>query len=793
MIPRLSNAIVLGAGTMGAQLACLLAGAGSRVRLLDLDARTAAAGLERVAKLRPSPLYSASDLARIQTAGFDTLEASAADADWILEAVVEQAGPKRALFERIDAMLCSLDPKRPTPLISSNTSGIPIATLAEGRSERFRQAFLGTHFFNPPRYARLLELIPTPDTDPERVAWVEAYASRHLGKGAVLAKDRPAFIANRLGVHGLLRAISLAAELGLGPDEVDELTGPLIGRPKSATFRTLDLVGLDVAVAVADHCREALEDEAEAAEFAVPDVLRRLMAEGRLGEKTGAGFFRKQGGEILALDFETLEYRPRRRLRSAAVELARTEPDLRRRLVALADAGARAASGAGAGAGASPDPAAAFLWRLAASELAYAASVGPEIAADAEAVDRGMRWGFGWELGPFEQWDALGAERLAALLPAAGGAVPELVRRLASGGSGRFHSDGASLDFETMALRPTPVQAGVLDLDARRAAASGLPSNASGALIDLGDGILGCELSAKLNLIGLDTLDLLRRGIELASGGYDGFVVGTRAADFSAGANLALLLLEAEEEEWDQLDRVVRLFQAVTTAMRFAPVPVVVAPRGRTLGGGTELALAADRRQALTETYIGLVETGVGLIPAGGGSTMMARRAAEAVPSGVDADRFAFFSAALQTIAFARVATSAAEAVELGLLQPCDPITADPDRQWSDAIATARHLAETRYRPPADAPIRVVGRRGIAAAETLTYNELRAGRMSEHDRKIVLALTHVMSGGDVAEGTLVAPAHLLDLEREAFLRLLGEPLTRARIRHTLKTGKPLRN
>jgi 3-hydroxyacyl-CoA dehydrogenase len=783
MIPRVSNAIVLGAGTMGAQLACLLAGAGSRVRLLDLDARTAAAGLDRVSKLRPSPLYSASDLGRITTGGFDTLEACVAEADWILEAVVEQPEPKRALFERIDAALTALDPKRAMPLISSNTSGLPIASLAEGRSARFRQAFLGTHFFNPPRYARLLELIPTADTEPGRIAWVEGFASRHLGKGTVRAKDRPAFIANRLGVHGLLRAISLALELGLGPDEVDELTGPLIGRPKSATFRTLDLVGLDVAVAVADHCREALEDEAERAAFAVPDLLRRLIADGRLGEKTGAGFFRKQGGEILALDFETLEYRPRRRLRSATAELARTEPDLRRRMAMLAEAAARSSSDAGA----------AFLWRLTASELAYAATVGPEVAADAEAVDRGMRWGFGWELGPFEQWDALGPERLAGLLPAIGVAVPELVGRLAAPGPGQFHRDGSSLDFGTFDLRPDPAQADALDLDARRSAVSGLHTNASGALVDLGDGVLGCELSAKLNLIGLDTLDLLRRGVELAIRSYDGFVVGTRAADFSAGANLALLLLEAEEEEWDQLDRVVRLFQAVTTAMRFAAVPVVVAPRGRTLGGGTELCLAGDRRQALTETYIGLVETGVGLIPAGGGSTMMARRAAEAVPNGVDGDRFAFFTAALQTIAFARVSTSAADAVELGLLGPCDPLTADPDRQWADAVATARHLAETGYRPPADAPIRVVGRRGIAAAETLTYNELRAGRMSEHDRKIVLALTRVMSGGDVAEGILVAPAHLLDLERETFLRLLGEPLTRARIRHTLKTGKPLRN
>lgn len=783
MIPRASNVVVLGAGTMGAQLACLFAGAGSRVRLLDLDATTAANGLERVSRLRPSPLYTAADRARIATGCFDELADAARGADWILEAVVEQLAPKRALFEQVDAALASLPADAAGPLVSTNTSGIPIASLADGRSQRFRAAFLGTHFFNPPRYARLLELIPTPDTDPARIAWVEAVASRTLGKGTVRAKDRPAFIANRLGVHGLLRAITLAQELGLGPDEVDDLTGTLIGRPKSATFRTLDLVGLDVAVAVADHCREALDDESEKAAFAVPDLLRRLIAEGRLGEKTGAGFYRKQGGEILALDFDTLEYRPRRRLRSGVVEAAKADPDLRRRLATLAAQSRRAAE----------DEGAEFLSRLTASELAYAAAVGPEIADGAEAVDRAMRWGFGWELGPFEQWDLVGRSRVAGGLEAAGIVVPELIRRTAEAGVEQFHRDGAALDFATLALASTPAKSGSIDLDARRAAAPELASNAAGRLVDLGEGILGCELASKLNLIGMDTMDLLRRGVELAANRYDGFVIGTQAADFSAGANLALLLLEAEDDEWDQLDRVVRTFQAVTTALRSAPVPVVAAPRGRTLGGGTELCLAADRRQPLAETYIGLVETGVGLLPAGGGSTMLARRAAEAVPDGVDADRFAFFSAALTTIAMARVATSAAEAVELGLMLACDQVTADPDRQWADAAATARHLAEAGYHPPADTPIRVVGRRGIAAAETLTYNQLKAGYMSEHDRTIVMALARVMSGGDVAEGTPVAAAHLLDLERVEFLRLLGEPLTRARIRHTLKTGKPLRN
>jgi 3-hydroxyacyl-CoA dehydrogenase len=782
MIPRLGSAVVLGAGTMGAQLACLLAGTGARVRLLDLDEDTAAKGLERATTLRPSPIYRTEDLRRIRPGGFDELEAAVVGTDWVVEAVVERLEPKRGLFERIDAALAEAPSDAGRPLVSSNTSGISIGRMAEGRSETFRRSFLGTHFFNPPRYARLLELIPTADTDPDRVAWIEDVGSRRLGKGTVRAKDRPAFVANRLGVHGLLSALALAGETGLGVDEVDDLTGPLIGRPKSAIFRTLDLVGLDVAVAVADHCHEDLVDDPERERFAVPRVLRRLVEEGRLGEKSGAGFYRKEDGEILALDLETLDYRPRRRASSPAVELARTEPDLRRRLSALAGAAARSPE----------DPAATFLWRLVASELAYAAAVGPEVADDAEAVDRAMRWGFGWELGPFEAWDVLGLDRVAERLPAAGIAIPPLVERVVEG-PGAFHDDGRALDFGSLELRPVGLRPGSLDLDARKGAEPGLPSNASATVVDLGDGIVGLELHGKLNVIGVDTLDIIRRGLELAASRYDGFVVGTQAADFSAGANLALLLIEADEGEWDELDRAIRRFQQATTAMRLAPVPVVVAPRGRTLGGGAELCLAADRCQPLAETYVGLVETGVGLIPGGGGSTAMARRAAERIPRDTLADPFPFFRAALEMIATARVSTSAEEARTMGLLGPADLVTADPDRQWSDAAATARHLADSGYRPPDDRPFPVVGRRGIAAAEALTYNQLLARQMSEHDRTILLALAGVMSGGDVAEGTLVPAAYLLDLEREAFLRLLGEPLTRDRIRHTLKTGKPLRN
>lgn len=785
MIPRVARATVLGAGTMGAQIACLLAGAGARVRLLDLDADVARRGLERAARLRPSPSYVAADLDRIRPGGFDELEDAAVDADWVIEAVVEEAGPKRALFERLEAALAGRA-AADWPTLTSNTSGLSIAGLADGRSGAFRAAFLGSHFFNPPRYARLLELIPLPETDADRLARLEAYAGRHLGKGTVRAKDTPAFIANRLGVHGLLTALELATELGLGVDEVDELTGSLVGRPKSATFRTLDLVGLDVAVAVADHCHADLEADPERERFAVPPILRILLERGALGEKAGAGFYRREGGEVLALDLATLEYRPRRRLAAPSLELARLERDPGRRLAALV---------------AADDIAGRFLWRALSAGLVYAATVAGEIADDAETVDRAMRWGFGWERGPFEAWDALGPARVVARLRDEGRPVPPLAAAVA-GGPGCFHEDGHSLRFADLAPVAVPATPGGLDLDIRRAAVPGLPSNAAASLVDLGGGILGLELHGKLNVIGTDTIALGRRAVERAATTYDGLVVGTRAADLSVGANLALLLLEAEEGEWRELDAALRAFQALVQAIRYSPVPVVVAPRGRTLGGGAELCLAAPRTQPLAETYIGLVETGVGLIPAGGGTTALARHVAAAAGAGPGGgrgpgeqvgDAFGFFQAALTAVAMARVATSAEEARELGYIGPADLVTANPDRQWADAAETARLLAEAGYRPPAPRPIAVLGRRGLAAAEALTYNQLAAHQMSEHDRRVVLALAGVMSGGDVAEGTPLGEQYLLDLEREAFLRLLGEPLTRARIRHTLKTGKPLRN
>jgi 3-hydroxyacyl-CoA dehydrogenase len=764
-LPRFRRVVVLGAGTMGAQIACVLAGNGSRVALLDLDRGVADGGLKRAAKLRPSPLYAPSDVRAISVGGLDGLEAAVRDADWVLEAVVEQVEPKRELFGRVDDALTA---QERWPVITTNTSGLSIAALAEGRSGAFRRRFLGSHFFNPPRYTRLLELIPLPETDPAIVSALADYASRHLGKGTVVARDTPAFIANRLGVHGLMVALRLAQELGLGPDEVDELTGTLIGRPKSATFRTLDLVGIDVGVAVADHCHADLVDDPRREDFVVPDLMRSLVERGALGEKSGAGFYRKQGDEILALDLTSGEYRSRRKLQSGAVEMARNEADIGRRIGMLLGA---------------DDTASEFLRRAMGANLAYAASVGTQIADDVASVDSAMRWGFGWELGPFQLLDALGT-----------GVRDRLLGESASQPLA-YYANGSGWDFREAQLRPIPVRPGSLDVgDARRgAAAAALPSNAAASVLEFPDGILGLQLHGKLNIIGLDTISIARKAVELATDRYDGLVIGTEAADFSAGANLALLLIEAEEGEWDEIERALRGFQSLALAMRYASVPVVVAPRGRTLGGGAELVLAATRAQPLTETYIGLVEVGVGLIPAGGGSTAMARRVAEILPDGARVDLFPIFQHVFTGIATARVAMGAADARGYLLLRDCDLTTADPDRQWADAVRTARVLAETGYRAPAEARIPVLGRRGIAAAESLTYNQLVGRQMSEYDRTVVLELARVMSGGDVAEGTQVGEEYLHGLEREAFLRLLGERLTRDRIRHILKTGKPLRN
>lgn len=770
MIPHLSKAVVLGAGTMGAQIAAHLANAGVQVTLLDLDRETSEQGLKRAAKARPAAFTSAGRQRLVATAGFDDGLAAVSEADWVIEAIVERLEPKRELLARVEAAW------RAGTIVSTNTSGIPVAQMVAGRSSEFARHFLGSHFFNPPRYLYLLELIPTPHTDPAIYAKVADLAQQRLGKGVVRAKDTPAFIANRIGTHNLSLAVRLMLKYELSVAEVDELTGPLIGRPRSATFRTLDLVGLDVLAQVAAHAYQSLPEDPEREAFKLPEPLTGMLERSWLGEKSGQGFYRRQNGEILALDLKTLEYRPRRGLRSAAVELARGLDDPRRRLDTLLMA---------------DEPAARFLHELLARSLCYAAGRVPEIADDIIDVDRAMRWGFGWERGPFETWDLLGVDRVKQWLKEFGLEAPPLLQEAAGQGS-FYRRDGTRL-APGRGYSPAPVRQGVVTFADHRAAGRKLAGNAGASLVELGEGILGVELHGKLNILGHDIMAMLHQGVERASREFDGLVIATDAVDFSAGANLMLLLIEADEGNWPELDLMVRQFQQVITALRRSPVPVVVAPRGRALAGGCELCLAGSVVQAAAETYLGLVEVGVGLIPAGGGTTEMARRAAARLPDGVPADPLPLLRWAFETIALAKVSTSAEEARELGLLKESDRITMNADRLLLAARATARYLADQGYAPPPDAPIRVMGRKGIAATEAILYNLRTGQQISDHDLLVARRLAHVMCGGDIPEGSEVAAEYLLDLEREAFLDLLGQPKSQERMRHILKTGKPLRN
>jgi len=787
--PPLRRAVVLGAGTMGAQVACLLAGRGVAVDLLDLDAATARAGMDRAAKLSPTPLYAPEDADAIRPAGFEALGPAVEGTDWVLEAVVERLDVKRDLLARAAAALA------PHALLSTNTSSLSVAALAAGLPPDVVARFLGTHFFNPPRYTRLVELVPGPSTSPSAVAQARAIAAEVLGKGVVAARDTPGFIVNRLGTQASLAAIRLGHELGLGVDEIDELSGPLVGRPRSAVFRTIDLVGLDVFAAVVRSLASAVpEDDPEREAFALPAAVEAMLERGMLGAKTGEGFYRRAGDEILALDLETLEYRTRRRVRSPAVDAARQLDDPAERLAALF--AARDA-----------DVPAAFVRRGLVRALWYASAVAPGIADSVADVDRAMRWGLGWDRGPFETWDAIGGDRMADMLADDG--LPETALARAARDQGGFYADDGGLQLDLAGFRPWP--AGTLPAEPPRSARVPVPprprvielhrlrqrggeiaGNAAASVLQL-EGGLALELHGKLNIIGPDTIEMLARATEIAETRGLPLVVATDAADFSAGANVALLLMEAEDDEWDVLERVIRRFQSAMRGLRHATVPTVVAVRGRVLGGGAEIAVAGDRVQAAAETYIGFVELGMGLIPAGGGSTEMARRAVEQNPGGTWGDAFPSFARTFELIATAKVSTGARDARRMGLLRGEDGVSADPDRVVADALTVGRALLETGYRPPLERSVRVLGRRGIAAAESLTHNQLAGRYISGYDRELALALARVMCGGDVAEGTEVSADHLLDLERETFLRLLGQAPTRDRIRHFLRTGKPLRN
>jgi 3-hydroxyacyl-CoA dehydrogenase len=747
---------VLGAGTMGAQIAAHLANAGLPVLLLDVTPEAARDGLKRASALKPDPFFTRAAAALITTGGFDTDLARLSTVDWVIEAVVEQLGAKQALFERVEAV------RGARAIVSSNTSGIPISALAEGRSPAFRRHFLGTHFFNPPRYLRLVEVIPTPDTDPEIVERVSRLTDVGLGKGVVIARDTPNFIANRIGLFGVIQTMKALESGEYTIEEIDAITGPAIGRPKSATFRTMDIAGIDVLAHVLRNLAERLPDEG-AHGFAMPPLVESLVSRGWTGEKAGQGFYKREGSEILTLDPATMSYRKRQPPR---LELLDAVKNL--------EVGERVRALFGGS-----DKAGALLRQTLAPTLVYAAALAPEIAYSIDDVDRAMQWGFGWELGPFELWDAIGIQPV--LNAATPSSVPTLVEEQLRRGRNRFR-DG----------RVPPAGPGLQLLRAAKERTPVLHRNPGGSLIDLGDGVLCVELHSKLNVIGSDTIQIIQAGLKEASTNFAALVLSTDAPNFSAGANLMLVLLEAQEGNWDEIDLMVRTFQKLSLSLRYSPMPVIVAPAGLALGGGCEFVLHADRVQAAAETYMGLVEVGVGLIPAGAGTKEMVQRAGHTAAA-AKADLLPFVQTAFESIALARVSTSAPHAQQLGYLRDHDSISMNRERLIADAKALALDRVREGFHPPQPEPIPVGGESVGAALKLGVHLAWRSGRATDHDAVIGRALAHIMAGGALPHATTVTEQYMLDLEREAFLKLCGERRTLERIQHMLKTGKPLRN
>jgi 3-hydroxyacyl-CoA dehydrogenase len=714
------GAAVLGAGTMGAQIAAHFANAGVPALLLDVTREAARDGLERAKALKPDPFFTPTTHTLVRTGGFDEDLPLIAGCDWIVEAVVERLDVKQSLFARVESH------RHADAIVSSNTSGIPIAALAEGRSERFRRQFLGTHFFNPPRYLRLLEVIPTPDTDPAVVDTIMAFADRRLGKGVVVARDTPNFIANHLGLYGVMQIFRALASGEYTIEEIDAMTGPAIGRPKSATFRTMDIAGIDVLAHVSRNLAERLESPQDRALFEPPAFITEMVDRGWIGAKAGQGFYKKSpDGQILTLDPASMEYRPKAPARLPSIDAARSIEDTGERIRTLLKGN---------------DKVGQFLRATLVPTLEYAERVAPQIAHERADIDNAMRWGFGWELGPFETMQAIASEPVRT----AGKRAKTIVKR-----------------------------------------------NPGASLVDLGDGVLSVEFHSKMNAVGGDTIQMLQAGVKEASTNFSALVVGNDAVNFSAGANLMLLLLEAQEGNWDDVDMMIRAFQAATMALKYADVPVIVAPAGLALGGGCEIVLHADRVQAAAETYMGLVEVGVGLIPAGGGTKEMLARAMEAAPSG--ADPLPLVQRVFETIGFAKVSASGPDARRLGYLRDPDGISMNRDRLLEDAKSIALARVPDYVRPQPRAAIRVGGSGVLAALKLGIHLAWRAGRISDHDALIGRKLAWILAGGDAPHATTATEQQLLDLEREAFLSLCGERKTQERIAHTLKTGKPLRN
>ncbi len=768
---RVTTVGVVGAGAMGSGIAALAASAGCRVVLLDIPGdpdpkspnRSAPAknGLSKAIKSKPASFMEAAAAARVRTGNTEDHLELLADCDWICEAIIELPEPKQQLFARIEALM------KPTAIVSSNTSGIPMGTLLDGRSEKFRRRFLGTHFFNPPRYMHLLEIIPTPETDPAVIGAMREFAERTLGKGIVMAKDVPGFVANRLGVYGMVGTMRRMEQHGLTIDEVDGLTGSLIGRARTATFRTGDLSGLDVLAHVTKGIGSATGED-----FALPSWMLELVGQGKLGDKTGGGFYTKTKDGTLTYDWRAKSYAPQQRLEGGDIGQAIRLPIAQRLPAAKALPGAQGA----------------FVRDHLLDAAHYTLTLASQLAYDIVAIDRAMEWGYGWEAGPFQVMDALGLDWLQREFAARGDSIPALL----DSARGSFYRDGEYLTFDGT-YEPIPGIPGRVSLAALATSGRVLDDNGLSRLLDLGDGVACFEFRSKMNSLGdgvLKGLDSAIRKVQKL--GFNGLVIGNEdPRAFSVGADLSLVSFAISAGAWDDIAVSIKAFQDAMMSVRRAPFPVVVAPAGMTLGGGAELTLHADAVQAHAETYMGLVEAGVGLLPGGGGTKELLVRFTGELANYEEVDYFAAVKRAFKLIAFATTSTSAFEARAQGYLRTSDRISMNRDHQIADAKRRVLDLAPG-YLPPIEKTVRALGREGIGNLEYALWAAKEAGQASAHDVRVGRAMAYVLCGGD---GTArdVTEQDLLDLEREQFLSLLGTKETQERIAYTLKTGKPLRN
>ena len=797
---RIKKIAIIGSGIMGSGIACHFANIGVDVLLLDivpreLNEKEKAKGLtleDKVVKNRlvndalkaslkskPSPIYHQKFANRITTGNLEDDIVKVANVDWIMEVVVERLDIKQQVFEKLEKH------RTPGTLITSNTSGIPIKFMSEGRSEDFQKHFCGTHFFNPARYLKLFEIIPGPKTDQSILDFLNGYGEQFLGKTSVIAKDTPAFIGNRIGIFSIMSLFHAVKEMDLTVEEVDKLTGPVIGRPKSATFRTVDVVGLDTLVHVANGIADNCKDDERLELFKLPGFISTMVENKWLGSKTGQGFYKKQvtdgKKEILALDLNTLEYRSSKKAKFATLELTKTVDNVIDRFEILING---------------KDKAGEFYRKTFAALFAYVSHRIPEISDELYKIDDAMKAGFGWGHGPFQIWDAIGIKKGLELIKAEGLQAADWVNDMLSSNNESFYTikDGATYfyDISSKSQQKVPGQDAFIILDNIRKS-NEVFKNSGVVIEDLGDGILNCEFQSKMNTIGGDVLAGLNKAVDLAEKDFEGLVIGNQGANFSVGANIGMIFMMAVEQEYQELNGAIKYFQDTMMRMRYSSIPTISAPHGMSLGGACELSMHADKVVAAAETYMGLVEFGVGVIPGGAGSKEMALRASDMFKKG-DVELNVLQEYFL-TIGMAKVSTSAYEAFDLGVLQKGkDIVVVNKDRQIATAKAHAKLLAESGYTQPVKRKdVKVLGKQALGMFLVGTDAMEASNYISEHDHKIANKLAYVMAGGDLSEPTLVSEQYLLDLEREAFLSLCTERKTLERIQHMLKTGKPLRN